>query len=171
MSKAAPAGTPVTESWWRRRVLAPIVGQLRQGISPSQIAFTLAAGSVIGIFPVLGTTTVLCAVFGLALRLNQPIIQLVNYLVYPVQIALLFPFYRAGEWLFGLVPVPLLSITELAQRLSADPLQFFVDYGLVALCGIAVWLLCAPVLLGLLYLGLHAPMQALSRGMNRSRPA
>lgn len=158
------------EGWWRRRVLAPIVAQLRQGITPQQIAFTLAAGTVIGIFPVLGTTTALCGLFGLALRLNQPIIQLVNYLVYPVQIALLFPFYRAGEWLFGLTPVPLLSITELAQRFGADPLQFFSDYGLVALCGAAVWLLMAPLLTGGLYLALRGPVQMLALGLRRSRP-
>lgn len=161
----------VPESWWRRRVVAPIVAQLRQGITPQQIAFTLAAGTVIGIFPVLGTTTVLCGLFGLAMRLNQPIIQLVNYLVYPLQIALLFPFYRAGEWLFGLTPVPLLSITELAQRLGADPMQFFADYGLVALCAVAVWLLLAPLLVGALYIALRSPMQALASGLRRSRPA
>lgn len=159
------------ESWWRRRVLAPILAQLRQGITPQQIAFTCAAGFVIGIFPLLGTTTVLCGLFGLALRLNQPVIQLVNYLVYPLQIALLFPFYRAGEWLFGLAPVPLLVITELAQRLADDPLQFFVDYGLVALCGVAVWALIAAPLFGLLYLSLRPPMQALANGLRRSRAA
>lgn len=158
------------ESWWRRRIVAPIVAQLSQGITPQQIAFTLAAGSVIGIFPVLGTTTLLCGLFGLALRLNQPIIQLVNYLVYPVQIALLFPFYRAGEWLFGLTPVPLLSITELAQRFAADPVQFFADYGLVALCAAAVWLLLAPLLTGALYVVLRGPLQALASGLRRSRP-
>jgi uncharacterized protein (DUF2062 family) len=163
--------TEPRESWWRRRVLAPILAQLKQGITPQQIAFTIAAGFVLGIFPILGSTTLLCALLGVALRLNQPVIQLVNYLAYPVQIALLFPFYRAGEWLFGLTPVPLLSITELAQRFADDVPQFFVDYGLVALCGVAVWLLVAPLLLGLLYFSLRPPMQALANGLRRSRPA
>lgn len=160
---AAPA------SWWQRRVLAPILAQLRQGITPRQIAFTLAIGAVLGIFPLLGTTTVLCALVGMALRLNQPIIQLVNYLVYPLQIALLFPFYRAGEWLFDREPVPLFSVTELAQRFAADPLQFTLDYGLVALLGALVWLLMAPLLFGALYLLLRAPMQALAGGLRRPR--
>ncbi|MGQ0528278.1 MAG: DUF2062 domain-containing protein [Panacagrimonas sp.] len=162
---AAPA------SWWQRRVLAPILGQLRQGITPQQIAFTIAAGTVIGIFPILGTTTLLCAVFGLTLRLNQPIIQLVNYLVYPLQIALLFPFYRAGEWLFQQDPVPFLSITELAQRFSTDPLQFMLDYGLVALFGVVVWLLTAPLLFAALYFALRTPIQALASGLRRPNPS
>lgn len=156
-------------SWWQRRVLAPILAQLRQGTTPRQIAFTLAAGSVIGIFPVLGTTTVLCALLGLVLRLNQPIIQLVNYLVYPLQIALLFPFYRAGEWLFRQEPVPLFSIPELMQRFAADPMQFMLDYGLVALFGVVVWLLLAPLLFGALYLALRGPLEALSKGLRHAR--
>lgn len=152
---------------WQRRVVAPITAQLRQGITPQQIAFTLAVGTVLGIFPLLGTTTVLCALLGVALRLNQPILQLVNYLVYPLQIALLFPFYRAGEWLFGREPVPLLSVPQLAERFADGPWQFLADYGIVALCGAAVWLLVAPLVLGTLYVTLRAPVQALARGLRR----
>jgi uncharacterized protein (DUF2062 family) len=157
---AAGAGR---QGWWQRRVVAPILAQLRQGITPQLIALTIAAGLVLGIFPVLGTSTLLCAVFAFVLRLNQPIIQLVNYLAYPLQIALLFPFYRAGERLFDQPPVPLLSVVELSQRFWADPTQFLVDYGLVALYGIVVWGLVAPVLAGLLYLGLKSPLQAMAR--------
>lgn len=152
---------------WRRYVAAPIAAQLRQGITPRQVALTMAAGLVIGVFPVLGATTLLCALLGIALRLNQPIIQLVNYLAYPLQIALLFPFYRAGEWLFGQPPVPLLSITGLSARFSADPLQFFVDYGMVAVYGSVVWILVAPPAFVLIFLALRPPLLALARRMER----
>ena len=161
MSDSAADAAP--ESWWRRRVLAPIVGQLKQGTTPQLIALTIAAGVVIGIFPILGATTLLCAVFAAALKLNQPVIQLVNYLIYPVQIALLFPFYRLGEKLFQQPPVPLLSISELNARFWSAPGQFFVDYGMVALYGVTVWILLAPLLLGFLYVVLRAPLQRLSR--------
>ncbi|MGH8518483.1 MAG: DUF2062 domain-containing protein [Panacagrimonas sp.] len=154
------------QSWWRRRVVAPILAQLRQGITPQLIALTIAAGLVLGIFPILGTSTLLCAVFALALRLNQPIIQLVNYLAYPLQILLLFPFYRAGEHLFGQPPVPLLSVVELSQRFWMDPTQFLVDYGLGALYGVVVWILLAPLLVGLLYLVLKLPLQAMARRLS-----
>ena len=105
---APAAGAP--PSWWQRRVIAPIVAQLKQGITPQQIALTLALGAVLGIFPILGATTALCALAGVWLRLNQPLIQLVNYLVYPLQLALLIPLYRAGERLFGAEPVPIVDI-------------------------------------------------------------
>jgi len=138
-------------SWWQRRVVAPVVAQLRQGITPEKVALTLALGGVLGIFPILGASTVLCAVVGIWLRLNQPIIQLVNYLVYPAQIVLLIPFYRAGERLFGAEPVPIVNVPDLIERFAAGPWQFLIDYGLVGLYGITVWCLVAPVLMALAY--------------------
>jgi hypothetical protein len=48
--------------FFHRRVVAPIVALLTQGITPEKIALSLAFGIVLGIFPVLGSTTVLCAV-------------------------------------------------------------------------------------------------------------
>jgi uncharacterized protein (DUF2062 family) len=144
----------MTPGWWQRRVVAPILVQLKQGITPEKIALTLALGGVIGIFPILGATTFLCAVVGVWLRLNQPVIQLVNYLVYPVQLALLIPFYRAGERLFGAEPVPIVNVPELIGRFGADPWQFVLDYGRVGLYGIAVWALVAAPLVALAYLAL-----------------
>jgi uncharacterized protein (DUF2062 family) len=138
-------------SWWQRRVVAPVVAQLRQGIAPEQVALTLALGGVLGIFPILGATTLLCGVIGVWLRLNQPLIQLVNYLAYPLQILLLIPFYRAGERLFGAEPVPIVNVPDLVARFGADPWQFLVDYGLVGLYGIAVWCLAALPLAALGY--------------------
>jgi uncharacterized protein (DUF2062 family) len=138
-------------TFWQRRVVAPIVAQLKQGITPREVALTLALGGVLGIFPILGATTLLCAVTGVWLRLNQPIIQLVNYLAYPAQILLLIPFYRAGERLFGAEPVPIVNVPDLVARFGEDPLKFLVDYGLVGLYGITVWALVAPVLAALAY--------------------
>lgn len=158
-------------TWWQRRVVAPIVGQLKQGITPEKIALTLALGSVLGIFPILGATTLLCAVAGVWLRLNQPIIQLVNYLVYPVQIVLLIPFYRAGERLFGAEPVPIVDVAGLIGRFGENPWQFILDYGMVGLYGIAVWCLVAPVLTALAYWLLKPTLLAMSRGLRSSAAA
>jgi uncharacterized protein (DUF2062 family) len=145
-----------------RRARDAIVAQLKQGITPEKIALTLALGGLLGVFPILGTSTVLCAIAAIALRLNQPIIQLVNYLVYPAQLLLLLPFYRAGETLFGQPHVPIFSVVELVDRFRAGPLQFVVDYGLVALYGVVVWCLIAPPAIALAYLVLRPLLSRLS---------
>jgi uncharacterized protein (DUF2062 family) len=88
------------EGFLHRRLVRPVLDLLRQGVTPEKIALSLALGVALGVFPVLGSTTALCALAALALRLNLPAIQIVNYFVYPLQIALLIPFFRLGERLF-----------------------------------------------------------------------
>lgn len=139
-----------------------IVAQLRQGITPEKIALTIALGGLLGVFPILGTSTALCALAGVWLRLNQPIIQLVNYLVYPLQLLFLLPFYRAGETLFGQPHVPIFSVIELIDRFRAGPLQFVLDYGRVALFGVVVWCLVAPLAGMALYYSLRPLLNRLS---------
>src|SRR3954453_19919619 len=95
----------------RRKLVDPILELLRQGVTPEKLALSLAFGLGIGIFPVLGVSTVLCTVVAIVLRVNLPAIQLVNYLASPLQLALIIPFVRVGEPLLGLKEQPL-SIKE-----------------------------------------------------------
>lgn len=164
MSGPARAGIPPppSASFWKRRIVTPIVGQLRQGITPEKIALTLALGGVLSIFPILGATTILCTLAAFMLKLNQPIIQLVNYFAYPAQLALLIPFYRSGETLFGHPHVPL-SITFLLERFRSDPGQFLRDFGMIGMQGIVVWALVAPLLAAILYCTFRPPLRALAR--------
>src|SRR3954469_7270888 len=95
----------------RRKLVDPLLDLLRQGVTPDKIAMSLAFGLGIGIFPVLGVSTILCTVVAIVLRLNLPAIQLVNYLAAPIQLALIIPFVRVGEHLLQIAPQPL-SISE-----------------------------------------------------------
>ena len=160
---AAEGGT-----FWQRRVVRPIVQQLSQGISPEKIALTIALGFALSIFPILGSTTVLCGLAGALLRLNQPLIQMVNYGAYPVQLMLLIPFYRAGELLLRRAPVPL-NIPLLLERFQQDTARFFQDFGMIAIGGILVWLLAAPVLIGTIYYSLRPALRALGGCIHRER--
>ncbi|NJM93262.1 MAG: DUF2062 domain-containing protein [Cytophagales bacterium] len=75
-----------------------LIKQLYAGSSPHRLALMLSLGLAIGIFPVLGTCTVLAALAALAFRLNLIGMQLLNYLVYPLQLALMAPFVLLGHW-------------------------------------------------------------------------
>jgi uncharacterized protein (DUF2062 family) len=150
------------QNFWKRRIVAPIVAQLTQGVTPQKIALTIALGFMLGVFPILGSTTVLCGLAAVFLRLNQPIIQLVNYLGYPLQVALLIPFYRAGEHLLGRAPIPL-SVPLLFQRFSADFWQFLRDFGMIAIGGILVWLILAPPISALVYFSVLPALRRLAR--------
>jgi uncharacterized protein (DUF2062 family) len=76
-----------------------VIFWLSQGNSPRRLALTLALGFAVGLFPVVGIPTLLCAGLALALRLNLPAIQMANYVAMPLQLVLIVPFVRLGRWL------------------------------------------------------------------------
>ena len=151
---------------WRRRVAELLLAQLRQGITPDRIALTLALGFVLAVFPIIGSTSLLCAVCAVWLRLNQPIIQLVNWSCAPLQLVLLIPYYHAGEWLGA--PHLALSVPQLAQRFQQGPLRFIGDFAAIALGGIGAWCLTAPLAAGALFLALRRPLRLMEVRYRRS---
>jgi uncharacterized protein (DUF2062 family) len=108
------------EGFFHRRMARPILQLLRQGVTPEKLALSIALGAALGVFPVLGTTTALCALAALLLRLNLPAIQIANWFIYPAQIALLIPFFRIGEFLFSAPHLPL-TAARLQEIFHAHP--------------------------------------------------
>jgi uncharacterized protein (DUF2062 family) len=133
-----------------RWLVRPILQQLTQGVTPPKIAQAISWGVTLGIFPIIGSNTLLSLLVGVPLRLNQPLLQTFKTLSYPLQWSLLLVFYRAGEQLFQ-APHVSIHIPTLLQHFAEAPGQFFRDYGMTALYGITVWLLIAPILLATLY--------------------
>jgi len=121
-------------SWLRRRVLWPLRQQLSQGATPEGLALSLAIGATLGLFPILGSTTVLCLAAGVALRLNHPALQIANYLVAALQLPLVYPFVRLGEGLVGARPASF-AIPALMAEFRADPTGFLGHWGLTGLHG------------------------------------
>ena len=140
----------VNRGYFHRRVVAPIVALLTQGITPEKIALSLAFGIVLGIFPVLGSTTVLCAAAALVFGLNLPAIQVVNYLIYPMQLLLLVPFIRIGEKLFHAAPLQL-SITQILALVRADVRHAISTLWLAEVHAMWAWLLIGSPAIFLIY--------------------
>lgn len=131
-------------------ILRPIKQQLTQGTTPHKIAQAIAFGLTIGIFPIIGSTTLLTLAVGIPLKLNQPVLQTFKTIAGPIQWALILGYYRVGEWLFRAEPVSL-SIPKMVSEFSEAPLQFFLKYGQTALYGICVWFITAPILMLAIY--------------------
>ena len=98
----------------QRRLIAPLLTLMRQGVTPRKLAQSLALGIMLGLIPVLGVSSVLCALVALTWRLNMPAIQLVNYLLTPLQLLLIVPFLRFGERLVNAPPFPVTLESTLA---------------------------------------------------------
>jgi uncharacterized protein (DUF2062 family) len=131
----------------KKRLLAFLI----MGITPERLGLCIALGIAFGLVPALGTATLLCTMAAFLFRLNLAAILLVNYFVYPLQLALLIPFIRAGEWLFGAKPLGL-SLEIIRQMLETDPWKTVINLSTATIHAVTVWLLIAPVVVALVYL-------------------
>jgi uncharacterized protein (DUF2062 family) len=138
------------EGFFRRRIARPIVELLRQGATPEKMALSLALGMALGVFPVLGTTTAICALVAFVWRLNLPAIQIANYFVYLLQIVLLIPFFRMGEKLFGAPRLPL-SVAQIYTMVHASFWGATRFLWTTIWHAAVVWCLIAPWFVGLAY--------------------
>lgn len=135
----------------RKNILNTLTQALRQGTTPHKMAATCAVGAVVGIFPVLGTTTLLCLGIAILLRLNIAILQLVNYLVTALQVLLILPFIQAGIYIFRLDPFAYTQ-DELIHLFRNDFWHLLKVAGLSIAAGIGAWLLISiPVFIIIYY--------------------
>ena len=133
-----------------KRVLEPVLNLLRQGMTPEKLALCFALGVTLGVTPVIGATSLLCAIAALLLRLNLPAIQLVNYMMFPLQFALLIPFLRVGEWLVGAQPASL-SAPAILAMIQTDVWHAVASLWTATLHALTAWLLLGTLGCTLLY--------------------
>src|SRR6202044_1821073 len=84
-----------------RWIVNPVVGLLRMGADPNKLAWSLALGVVVGVNPLLGSTTLVALGLASVFRLNIVASQVGNHAVYPLE-WLLFPvFIKLGDMVVG----------------------------------------------------------------------
>jgi uncharacterized protein (DUF2062 family) len=152
----------------QRRFVDPLLALLRQGITPRKLAFSLACGVVCGLFPVVGSTTLLCAVAALVFRLNLPAVQLVNFFIYPLQLALIVPFIHVGEIILHAESTRL-SLPQMIAIFRNNHLQGLHLLWRLALHGILAWILVAPVLCAAVYFVALPPIVRTAQTIARRR--
>lgn len=139
---------------FRARVYTPLVALMRQGMTANALTASVVVGMGMGVIPVLGISTMLCAGLAAVFRLNQVAIQIGNYVVYAAQFALLLPYIRAGEWIFGDPPLPL-SIHKLAEMLAQDLWGTLWEFGTTLFHAVVAWGVLTPPACAVLFLVLR----------------
>lgn len=159
MPDPAPTSRP---SFWQRRFVAPVRAQLTQGVTPDRLALTLAVGTACSLLPFFGFTWLMNLGAGVALRLNQPILQTLNQLLGPLQLVLILGYVRAGEFLWRAAPIPL-SIPTLAAAFRDDPWAFLQRFGLTGVHAATAWLLSVPFIVAALYFPLRPVLRRVAQ--------
>ena len=133
--------------WWR--IITPFLARLQtivsSGLTPQKLAQTLCIGVALGTLPLLWGTSLLCILLAHTLRLNHIALQSVNYLLYPLQLALLIPFFKLGAWMFpGGPTLPTHMFTTLIHK----PISSLPALGWITLTSVAAWLVTVfPIVL------------------------
>lgn len=155
MSEPVFVSVPPRRGFWQRLVVDPILRQLTQGVTPRQVTLTLSIGTVCALFPFLGFTWLVNLIVGIALRLNQPILQTLNQLLTPVHIPMIVVYIRAGEWIWG-ADETAFSVTEMVRNFTELTIsEFLAKFGWAGAHAFTAWIVTAPLLFVLVYLPLR----------------
>ena len=147
--------------------MVPILDLLRQGITPEKIALSIALGVVLGVFPMLGSTTILCAGVAILLRLNLPAIQLVNFLIYPLQLILFLPLLKAGSRIAKAAPVTI-SLGRIFAMIRSDLWGLIRMLWSATLGAIVIWLVLAPIAAAVIYFTLAPVLRRAHYAIHKS---
>src|ERR1700733_7796756 len=156
----------------RCRVLRPLLRQLRGGVTPRRLAWSLALGMVIGINPSVGMTTLLVVMLPWAFGLNQMASQIGSHAVAPIHLLLFIPFIELGVHLFHTRRLPLNR--HQIEHLSHHPWRLIRDIWQWEWHALIVWGLVAAIAMPLLAMYIRRALVLLMRRhrtLLRSRPA
>jgi uncharacterized protein (DUF2062 family) len=138
----------------------PILALLRMGATPRRLAWSIAVGLLIGINPLLGTTTLISLAIAGAFRLNLVASQMANHAAWPLEIVLVIPFIRLGARVFHTAPMPLSPRLFLAAA-RASPLTVIRQLWLWEWHALLLWAAIAAVAMPLVALALTPLLQRL----------
>lgn len=164
VTEADPATPTTPPGFWQRRVVRPIVAQFTLGITPDRIAATLAVGTACSVFPFFGFTTLLNLGAGLALKLNQPILHVINQLLGPVQLMLILVYVRLGEtvWQATGDRVTVQEIMTTFREASVE--AFLRRFGWAGVHALTAWMITTPLLVAGIFLTLRPIMRRVQKG-------
>lgn len=158
--------------FFRCKILRPLLRQLRGGVTPRRLAWSLALGIVVGINPSVGITTILVVMIAWVFGLNQVASQIGAHAMTPVHLLLFIPFIQLGVHLFHTSALPLSQ--RQIEHLSHHPWRLIRDIWQWEWHALVVWGLVAAIAMPLLAVYLRRGLVHLMRRhgtLFRSRPA
>lgn len=125
-----------------------------QGLTPKELSQSIIVSGVIAIIPILGVSTFMITTMALKSKLNLAVMIALSYLMWPVQILLIIPFIRVGEFIFS-VPRNHHTVGEIISSFQNSFFQTLSQLSFELLCGLGGWLLTAvPVAMGIYWVSL-----------------
>ena len=145
----------------RCKVLRPLLRQLRGGVTPRRLAWSLALGIVIGINPSVGVTTVVVVMLAWVFGLSQVASQLGAHAMTPIHLVLFIPFLEMGVYLFHTGRLPL--DRRQLEHLSHHPWLLVHEIWRWEWHALIVWGIVAAILMPILAIYIRRALVLLMR--------
>ena len=127
---------------------------LKQGLTPKELSQSIIVSGLISTIPILGVSTFMITTVSLKRKLNLPVMISLSYLMWPIQILLIIPFTRVGEFIFA-VPRNHHTVEEIIGSFQSGFFQTLSQLSFELLCGLGGWLLTAvPIAVGIYWVSL-----------------
>jgi uncharacterized protein (DUF2062 family) len=127
---------------------------LKQGLTPKELSQSIIVSGLISTIPILGVSTFMITTVSLKQKLNLPVMISLSYLMWPVQILLIIPFIRVGEFIFS-VPHSHHTVEEIINSFQNSFFHTLSQLSFELLCGLGGWILTAvPIAVGIYWVSL-----------------
>jgi len=127
---------------------------LNQGLTPKELIQSIILSGLISTIPILGVSTFMITTASLKLKLNFPVMISLSYLMWPIQIFLIIPFIRVGEFIFS-VPRNHHTVEEIISSFQNSFFQTLSQLSFELLCGLGGWFFTSvPVAAGIYWVSL-----------------
>ena len=131
------------------KVIDKTTALLKQGLTPKHLSQSIIVSGLISIIPILGVSTFMITAVSLKRKLNLPVMISLSYLMWPIQVLMIIPFIRMGEFIFS-VPRHHHTVEEIISSFQNSFFQTLSQLSFELLCGLSGWLLTAvPVAIGI----------------------
>lgn len=135
-------------------VKAKTTALFKQGLTPKELSQSLIVSGLISTIPILGVSTFMITTVSLKRKLNLPVMISLSYLMWPIQILLIIPFIRVGEFIFS-VPRNHHTAEEIISSFQNSFFQTLSQLSFELLCGLGGWFLTAvPLAVGIYWVSL-----------------
>jgi len=126
----------------KNKILIPFRLVPPEGLAPEKIAFSVTIGIVSGLFPVIGTTTLISLLLTMIFRQNLLVVQSVQWTVGIIQVFLIIPFMQFGAYLLSQNAVHI-SIGQIKLAFQPGMLSGIKTIGIFHLYAILSWVILA----------------------------
>jgi uncharacterized protein (DUF2062 family) len=136
---------------YKKNISIPLEHIRKQGFSSEKLALSVSLGIIGGTFPIIGFASVVCLILTILFKQNLIIVQVTNYLVYPLQIVLLLPLLRIGNSVIASNHIEL-TLNQIVLAFKIGILHGINEIGIILLYGALAWVVIAVPALLILYI-------------------